>query len=70
MKALQRKVGCYTTAAEDVGAEAITTFFVLDEVGARMGQVSTHVETPTFPLGVTQISFVLILIVSLETEKI
>ena len=38
MEALQTKIGSYTTAAENKSQGRNTTFFLLDEVGARMGQ--------------------------------
>jgi len=53
MGALKTKLGCYTTAAAvqqppqqgqgQQGPQTSTTFFVLDEVGARMGQAAATV---------------------------
>ena len=43
MKALQSKVGSYTTAAENKSKGTNTTYFLLDEVGARMGRVGKHI---------------------------
>ena len=38
MGALQTKIGSYSTAAQSKSQAQNTTFFLLDEVGARMGQ--------------------------------
>eukprot|EP01043_Picozoa_sp_COSAG02_P044892 COSAG02_NODE_4053_length_5848_cov_1.510002_1_plen_115_part_00 len=63
MKALQSKVGSYTTAAQNKSAGTVTTYFLLDEVGARMGQVgkSIHFDgsraNRLIPSPVTALSF-------------
>ena len=49
MAALPAKVGCYTTAAETEGDGQITTFFLLDEVGARMGQANVSCDQQPEP---------------------
>ena len=49
MAALPAKVGCYTTAAETKGDGQITTFFLLDEVGARMGQANVSCDQQPEP---------------------
>ena len=44
IKALQSKVGSYTTAAQNTSDATVTTYFLLDEVGARMGQVGKYIQ--------------------------
>ena len=49
MAALPGRVGCYTTAPETEGDRQITTFFLLDEVGARMGQANVSCDRQPEP---------------------